>query len=385
MKIIYCVPSTYNSGGMERILSVKASYLADIMGYDVSIITTVQNDRTPFFKFSSKIRTYDLDINYRNPNSPKWKNIISAPYLRYKHKQKLSALLKELKPDIVISLFQDDASVLPEMNDGSIKLIESHFSKYYRQTLNNKGIRKYINKIRDIRDNNIIKKYSKFICLTHEDKQDWPNKDNIEVIYNPVTLNRKSQISASEKIDKGIKNILAVGRICYIKGFTRLVEIWKHVEPKHPDWTLTIIGSQDDINYVNQVKDLIKKYNLKNIKIKSPTLKIEDEFDSANFLVMTSFSEGLPLTLIESNTMGLPIISYDFKCGPKDIIKDGYNGFLISNGNVEEFVNKMEILMTNPTLLKDMSKNALDESLKYALVPIMKKWTDLFLRVQKEH
>jgi hypothetical protein len=55
MKIIYCINGTYNSGGMERVLANKANYLAE-HGYDVSIITTDQKNREPFFKLSPQIK-----------------------------------------------------------------------------------------------------------------------------------------------------------------------------------------------------------------------------------------------------------------------------------------------------------------------------------------
>lgn len=54
MKIAYCIESTYNSGGMERVLSMKANYLCEKLGYDVYVITTDQVAIPTFFTFPTE-------------------------------------------------------------------------------------------------------------------------------------------------------------------------------------------------------------------------------------------------------------------------------------------------------------------------------------------
>ena len=56
MKIVYCIQSAYNSGGMERMLSIKANYMCDKLGHDVYVITTDQKGRKNFYEFSDKIK-----------------------------------------------------------------------------------------------------------------------------------------------------------------------------------------------------------------------------------------------------------------------------------------------------------------------------------------
>ena len=61
MKIVYCIPATSNSGGMERVLSGKANYLASL-GHEIAIITTDQRGKAPFFPFREEIAQYDLTM-----------------------------------------------------------------------------------------------------------------------------------------------------------------------------------------------------------------------------------------------------------------------------------------------------------------------------------
>ena len=83
MKIIYCTHSTYNPGGMERVLLNKVMYLSALPGWDVSVVTTDQHQRLPFYPFPEKVRMTDLGINYSEDNDKgTWRKITG--YLRKK-------------------------------------------------------------------------------------------------------------------------------------------------------------------------------------------------------------------------------------------------------------------------------------------------------------
>lgn len=119
MHLIYLIAATHNSGGMERVLANKANYLV-AHGYDVSIVTTDQRGLKPFFPLDERIKCYDLGINYEVNNGKSFFNkLLHFPFKQWKHKIRLTKLLKQLGADIVISMFCNDASILPRINDGS--------------------------------------------------------------------------------------------------------------------------------------------------------------------------------------------------------------------------------------------------------------------------
>lgn len=98
MKLIYCTHSTYNPGGMERVLLNKVTYLSRIPGWEVSIVTTDQHQRPPFYPFPPNVRMTDLDINYSDDNEKgAWKKITGYLRKRKVHKQKLTTLLQQEK------------------------------------------------------------------------------------------------------------------------------------------------------------------------------------------------------------------------------------------------------------------------------------------------
>lgn len=140
MKICYCLAGTFNSGGMERVITNKANYLAR-KGYQVVIITTEQKGRPSFFSLHHAIRAIDLDINYSEDID---KNIfLKAVCFLWKRRKHLRALRKRLNaesPDITISTFGTEVTFLHKIQDGSKKIVEIHFSKYFRLQYDRKGL-----------------------------------------------------------------------------------------------------------------------------------------------------------------------------------------------------------------------------------------------------
>ena len=100
----------------------------------------------------------------------------------------MTTLLKELKPDIVISMFCNDASFIPSIKDGSKKILEIHFSRFKRLQYGRKGLWRLADWWRYKTDARVVSRFDKFVVLTHEDKEYWGNLRNMCVIPNARTL-----------------------------------------------------------------------------------------------------------------------------------------------------------------------------------------------------
>lgn len=117
------------------------------------------------------------------------------------------------------------------------------------------------------------------------------------------------------------------------------------------------------------------------ITIHQPNQNIKKEYLNSSIFVMTSAYEGLPMVLLEAIELGLPTVCYDFKCGPKDIIIDGENGFLIKDGNSEAFIKGINRLIEDKSLRKKMGNKAKLLSARYSQEAIMHKWIELFNKI----
>lgn len=373
MKLIYCTHSTYNPGGMERVLLNKVTYLSALPGWEVSVVTTDQHQRPPFYPFPEQVRMTDLEINYSDDNDKgAWKKITGYLRKRKEHKRKLTALLLKEKPDIVVSLYPSESSFIPEIQDGSKKVLELHYCKFFRLQYGRKGLLGLIDQWRTRQDERIVRRFDKFVVLTNEDKGYWGNLPNLEVIPNAAKL-------VSDRCsDVKNKRVIAVGRLDYQKGFDRLLQAWKIVcqNDKYADWYLDIFGQGEWKEMLQQMIDGAEMSN--RVCINRPTTNIGEEYAKSSMLVMSSNYEGFPMVMIEAMACGLPVVSFDFKCGPKDIIQPGENGLLVRNGDIEGLAAAMMKLMDDAAYRQRLSENAKGIISTYAEETVMQQWITLF-------
>lgn len=376
MKILYCTHSTYNPGGMERVLLNKVTYLSQLPGWEVSIVTTDQHHRPPFYPFPEKVHMTDLDINYSDDNDKgAWKKIFGYLRKRKEHKRKLTALLEKERPDIVVSLYPSESSFIPDIKDGSKKVLELHFCKFFRLQYGRKGLLGWIDKLRTRQDERIVRRFDKFVVLTNEDKGYWGNLPNIEVIPNAAM-----QVSESCS-DVTDKRVIAVGRLDYQKGFDRLIEAWEWIQGtgKLTDWRLDIFGQGE---WKEMLQRMIEEKGLQHsVQIHRPTKQIGEEYVKSSLLVMSSHYEGFPMVMIESMACGLPVVSFDYKCGPKDIIQHGINGLLVPEGDIKALANAMMEVMTDETYRRMLSRNARKVVDTYSEEAVMARWIRLFASI----
>lgn len=368
-RIVYCIPALYNSGGMERVLSVKANYLAR-RGYEVHIITTDQMGRSIYFPLEESIRTHHIDLGYEESNKAGLIAKVRAYLsLQPRHKRALRRLLEEIQPEVTISMFGHEASFLPSIEAGGTKILEYHFSKLKRIQYGRTGIWGFLDRLRTKRDEQVVAKYRHFVVLTEEDRELWGNLPNISVIPNPQPFESGLVSTLSSK------TVLAAGRYSHQKNFAELIHIWASLANDFPDWRLAIYGDGEERS---ELEALVLRLGLEaSVELCHPVKDMSMPYMSSSIFTLTSRYEGLPMVLIEAQTMGLPIVSYACKCGPRDIITEGVDGFLIEEGDRKEFARRLACLMSNAELRNSMGRAAVEASQRYRLESIMQEWEKL--------
>lgn len=379
MKLIYCTHSTCNPGGMERVLCNKVRYLAERLGWDISVVTTDQKGRPPFYPFPDSIRMVDLCVNYSDDND-KHPLLKIAGYLcrRRKHKKALAAFLKRERADVVCSLYPSESSFIPFIKDGSRKVLELHFCKFFRLQYGRKGLLGLIDRWRTWQDGRIVRRFDKFVVLTEEDKGYWGNLPNMEVIPN-AALDMGGRLS-----DVSPHRVVAVGRLDYQKGFDRLVEAWGLVRGNRDlkDWHLDIFGQGE---WHGMLQSMIRERGLQDsVGLHAPVKDIAGEYARNALLVMSSHYEGFPMVMVEAMACGLPVVSFDYKCGPRDIIRQGENGLLVPDGDIRGLAAAMERLMQDEGLRRRMSAEARKVVSAYSEEAVMARWVRLFTSLQEE-
>ncbi|MEF9933480.1 MAG: glycosyltransferase [Cetobacterium sp.] len=343
MKIYFLIENYYNIGGREKILEELAN---DLAKYCEIIIINIDIDIKKRSLNTDKIKIIDLEIKEKN-------------YIKYwKIIKKLNEILENESSGFIVGVGSWNGMLLPLLKNKKIKKISSEHGSYRGASLKIKLFRKMTYPFLD----NII-------SLTEEDLKKYYKK------LNKNSLVISNFIEIQDEADLENKIIVFAGRLEKGKGLEDLIEIWRIVESQNKEWVLKVFG---DGELRTEIEEKIKLYNLKNIHLLGFVDDIKDRLKSASLIVLPSYSEGMPMILLEGLSLGIPLISYDCETGPSEIISNEKTGFLVPVGNIQEFSKKIIELIENRELILEMKKNSLETRKKFSKNKIVEKWLEFF-------
>jgi len=374
LKIVYCTPALYMAGGVERVLTLKANYFAEHFGYDITIILTEGKDKPLFYPLSKRIKIVNLDVNFEEL----WTCSFVKKVFVYLSKQRifkkrLTAELMHIRPDITVSLLRREINFINDIKDGSKKIGELHVNRANYRNFE-EGDANFIKNLfakfwmRSLVSH--LKQLDKFIVLTEEDKASWTELSNVEVIPDPLAFD------IAEVSPMKAKRVIAVGRYVYQKGFDLLLQAWAKIEKHFPDWELAIYGMGDRSPYENLARQL--GVDMNRCHLNGSTQNIRKEYLESSLFVFSSRFEGFGMVLIEAMACGLPVVSFDCPCGPKDIVSHDEDGLLVPSGDIDKLANAMSQLMDSYELRHQMAKNAICNVRRFQIDEIADRWQLLF-------
>lgn len=170
---------------------------------------------------------------------------------------------------------------------------------------------------------------------------------------------------------------LSIGRFTDVKQQLILLQIWNSLVnlKQIKNWRLILVGS-GELN--TQFEEYINANNLQDfVFLKPPQQDIAFYYKQASLFLLTSKTEGFGMVLLEAISFGLPCISFDCPSGPRDIIKNSENGYLIEQNDTIAFEQALVKLITDPTLRKEMSKKALEISSNWNDKKLLEKWVTI--------
>ena len=373
MRLLYVTDALTIWGGLERILVEKMNFLANEYGYEVFLLTANQGNHSVPYSLSSKICFSDLGIftylEYRYTGLKRF-------YVKYKllkcFQNRLKSQIDKIHPDILICPRLEFVGILLKVK-GCIPLVFESHSLF--QTYQNEGEGLYA-KIKSFYYIRKVRKANAIVTLTEGDARDWKKVNkNIHVIQNMVHLNRSGQFS-----DCMSKKAIFVGRYSKQKDIGSLIKIWEIVYHRYPDWELHLYGGYGDEE--SYQKRRIGNANI-NIVVHEPTNDIIEAYRSCSILLLTSLYEPFGLVMPEAMSCGIPVVAFDCPFGPKDIVSDGVDGFLIHNHDIDSFADRVCHLIEDPILRVKMGKSAILSSQRFEGHKIMPKWKSFFEQITK--
>lgn len=372
MTIVYCLQGLYIRGGVERIVSLKANYWAE-RGHTVYILTTEGAGLPPAFDLSEHVQVVNLGINYRDDFAlPAWRRQLALRRKKRQHRRALEDFCACVRPDIMVSTFFEEASILPMLKDGSRKVLEMHTSRpfYTLRYPPHLRWRRHFGRLQSWLHGRTARTYDHFVVLTPSEIDAWREVERISAIPNPMSM-------PAEWGDRyGARRVIAVGRFEYEKNFSALIDIWARVAARHEGWTLELVGS----GYLREVyEQQIAARGLEGrVMLSEPSRDIRARYQASSIIAMTSRVEGFGMVLIEGMSQGLPAVAFDCPNGPRDIIRTGQDGYLVPMGDEEAFAERLSRLIADRTHYEVLSREAARAVARFALEEVFPMWERLF-------
>lgn len=379
MRILYYCEQLYLMGGIERILTLKANELSK-RGHIVAFALKHQGSKPVYYPLREEIEVWDLQCPDFSQANSFWTRQLER-WEKYRTlKKRLQEVVDAFEPDIIVCPVINHYPILSEIKGSFKTVLEFHASAksakrtdpLFNRLMEYTPIRwfcRYVLRKPSSWWRVAYRYYDKFVVLTYEDQREW-GEDKCIVIPNVIPYKVVKASTLSSNI------VLAVGRFSFQKDFSSLVDIWSMIASKHPTWTLRIVG---DGELKQELEDKIKTLGLNTrVELVPATKDILPYYLDASIYALTSKFEGMPMALLEAQSLGLPIVSYTCSCGPRDIITDEEDGFLIPQGDKEIFAQRLSLLIEDETMRRRMGEAALISSKRYTPENIIPQWETMF-------
>ena len=373
MRILYVFRSLAVWGGIERVLVEKMNYLSSVYSYDVYMITSDQGNHPVPYSLDKKVHLEDLGIQFHHQylyHGIK-RLLVRKRMIRY-FVHRLSDKIQEIQPDVIVCTTANylDINILAKLKGDIPLVVESH--SICCQTIGQKGLR---NRFFDYMYRRGLSEAQVVVALTEGDAIEWRKvHPHVVVIPNIVHLN-EGPVSTLEN-----KRVIWVGRFDYQKRPMEMVRIWERSQSQFPDWQLDIYGEGEQLQ---ELEEKVRSLCM-NIVVHQPTEHILDSYRESAILVSTSLFEPFGLVIPEAMSCGLPIVAYDCPYGPASIVTDGVDGFLIPNGDIHLFAEKVCLLMEDESLRLQFGMAGSVSSRRYEANNIIPQWKQLFEPLTKE-
>ncbi|WP_137596823.1 glycosyltransferase [Paucilactobacillus kaifaensis] len=219
------------------------------------------------------------------------------------------------------------------------------------------------------------------IVMTQAQKNDLTKRTetkqlSIHTVSGAIADEIKQKVAINERTQH---QLIYVGRLGIDKQIDQLLQVFKLIHEKINDATLAIYG-YGATNEVDQFKQQVIDLKLDEpglITFAGYQLNLEKVYDNAQLLLDTSSVDGQPLAMVEAISHGVPVLSYDYNYGPREIIVDGKNGYLLPRNNITNMAKKAISLLNDEKQLQEFSSNAYQLSERYSADNVWQQWQAL--------
>jgi glycosyltransferase involved in cell wall biosynthesis len=359
MRITLVIPSI-STGGAERVISIVANHWAGA-GREVTLVT-FEDPSSDAYPVDPRVRRASLGVAM-----PGGGPVSTVRYMA-RVVRGLRREIRASRPDVVIS-FMDITNILAllAMRGMRVPLVVTEHTDPREHRLSG-----FLRRARTL----LYPRATALVVLT-EAVRGWAQgrlHGSVHTIPNPI-LPPDTARAASLVVPAPGRTVAGMGRLSYEKGFDQLIRAMAACAPRHPDWSLLILGEgAERANLERLAAELgIADRVFLPGWVRDPTAVLR----GAALFVVPSRYEGFNCALAEAMSCGLAAVSMDCPSGPGEIIRQGVDGILVPPGDVDALAAAMDRLMSDEAERGRLGTRGLEVLDRFGVEPVMDRWERL--------
>ena len=367
MRVLLLVPSL-SGGGAERVAANLANHWAAI-GWTVSLATMAPAE-LDVYPLDPKVRRVHLG-HYAPSATPlhsAWASLARVLALR--------RALREQRPEVAVSLMAP-ANLLMALGvprGGPLRAAVG--SEHTHPPLDPMSPLK--ERLRRL----LYPRLDAVVALTGESAR-WLRGNvrvgRVDVIPNPVPwplADLEPRLEPDTLLPPGRRLLLGVGRLHPVKGYDLVVDAFAALAPRHPDWTLAILGDGEEHD---ALAARAHAHGLsERVLLPGRVGSVAAWYRRADLFVSASHVEGFPNVLVEALAHEVPVVAVDCDTGPRDIVRDGVDGLLVRPGDPAALRDALDALMGDAPRRAALAARAGEARERFSMDSVTRRWAALF-------
>ncbi len=355
-------------GGAERVAVTLSSGFAR-RGMEVTVVTL--DSKEDFYKVEAPVRHIVLDGKSDS------KNLLQTIWITLRRIIALRKVIRRISPDWIMALMTQTNVLALLANLGlrtKIAVWEQNHPPFTASGPRGRlweWLRRFtypkanvVAALTKKSEDWLVEHYPKVKTVVIPNPVSWPLSD-----FSPV-------LKPAKFIDVSKHLLLASGHFSTKKGFDMLLEAFSRIYKKHPAWQLAILGDGQE---EEALKNFVSERGLgKAVIMPGRAGNIGDWYRRADLFVLSSRHEGFPLVVVEAMAYGVPVVSFDCDTGPRDIIREGIDGFLVPAGDIAALAEALSKVMGDDGLRKRLAERAPEVRERFPLERILDMWEHVF-------
>lgn len=365
MRLTLVIPAL-EAGGAERVMATLANAWAG-RGWPVTLLTFDDGAKPPFYRLDPAIDHRPLGIAGAS-GSP-----LAAVANNLRRLRVLRRAIAASRPDAVVS-FMDQTNVLVLLATRGLGLpilVAEHNDPAQHPIGRGWGTLRRV----------LYPRAARVVMLTERAADFFPDpiRRRVAVVPNPIVISDTDPADGAGHGDG--RTLVAVGRLDAQKGFDLLLAALAPIAPNHPAWRLVIWGEGPQRVDLERLRDDLGLAGW--VRLPGTTDRIHQELDTSDLFVLSSRYEGFPMALCEAMAVGLPVVAFDCPSGPREIVRPGIDGVLVSPEDVPALADALDRLMGDPAERRRLARRAPEVLDRFGLEPVLAIWDDVLREARR--